>query len=69
MNMKDPKTKDMSEKCHYFGVFDGHGGKECSSFLKENLHKFVYLFFIQITNQKSFPSDPITALKGGFQEA
>ncbi|KAI4170208.1 MAG: hypothetical protein LQ343_005091 [Gyalolechia ehrenbergii] len=25
----------------YFGVFDGHGGTECSGFLKEKLHKFV----------------------------
>ncbi|KAL8937132.1 MAG: hypothetical protein Q9216_004579 [Gyalolechia sp. 2 TL-2023] len=25
----------------YFGVFDGHGGTECSGFLKEKLHEFV----------------------------
>lgn len=25
----------------YFGVFDGHGGAECSSFLKEQLHEYV----------------------------
>lgn len=25
----------------YFGVFDGHGGTECSGFLRERLHEFV----------------------------
>lgn len=25
----------------YFGVFDGHGGTECSGFLRENLHEYI----------------------------
>ncbi|KAF2735636.1 protein phosphatase 2c [Polyplosphaeria fusca] len=25
----------------YFGVFDGHGGNECSGFLMEELHKYI----------------------------
>lgn len=25
----------------YFGVFDGHGGAECSGFLRENLHAYI----------------------------
>ena len=25
----------------YFGVFDGHGGTECSDFLRESLHEYV----------------------------
>ncbi|MCJ1311525.1 hypothetical protein MMC25_005197 [Agyrium rufum] len=25
----------------YFGVFDGHGGTECSSFLKDSLHEYI----------------------------
>ena len=25
----------------YFGVFDGHGGTECSGFLREKLHEFI----------------------------
>ncbi|KAL8834982.1 MAG: hypothetical protein Q9170_003503 [Blastenia crenularia] len=25
----------------YFGIFDGHGGTECSGFLREKLHEFV----------------------------
>jgi protein phosphatase PTC6 len=25
----------------YYGVFDGHGGSECSEWLRENLHKYI----------------------------
>ncbi|KAL8976639.1 MAG: hypothetical protein Q9177_006811, partial [Variospora cf. flavescens] len=25
----------------YFGIFDGHGGTECSGFLKEKLHEYI----------------------------
>ncbi|MCJ1327736.1 hypothetical protein MMC10_004410 [Thelotrema lepadinum] len=25
----------------YFGVYDGHGGAECSDFLRESLHKYI----------------------------
>jgi protein phosphatase PTC6 len=25
----------------YFGIFDGHGGSECSEFLKDELHKYI----------------------------
>ncbi|RDW90189.1 PP2C family serine/threonine-protein phosphatase [Aspergillus mulundensis] len=25
----------------YFGIFDGHGGSECSTFLKETLHEYI----------------------------
>ena len=25
----------------YFGVFDGHGGNECSDFLREELHSYI----------------------------
>ncbi|KAL8782890.1 MAG: hypothetical protein Q9195_009538, partial [Heterodermia aff. obscurata] len=25
----------------YFGVFDGHGGTECSTFLRESLHEYI----------------------------
>ncbi|KAJ5983290.1 hypothetical protein N7481_005389 [Penicillium waksmanii] len=28
-------------KIFYFGIFDGHGGSECSTFLKENLHEYI----------------------------
>ena len=30
-------------KCSFFGIYDGHGGSACADFLRDNLHKFVYL--------------------------
>ena len=30
--------------CHFFAIYDGHGGKGCSSFLKENLYKNITEF-------------------------
>ena len=32
---------------YFFGIFDGHGGKGCSSFLQENLHKYIQDFSIE----------------------
>ena len=29
---------------YFFGIFDGHGGKGCSSFLQENLYKYIQNF-------------------------
>ena len=37
----DINNKNFS---HFFAIFDGHGGKGCSSFLKENLHKYITEF-------------------------
>ncbi|KAI9884834.1 MAG: CDP-diacylglycerol-inositol 3-phosphatidyltransferase [Watsoniomyces obsoletus] len=28
-------------QCFYFGVFDGHGGSDCSQFLREHLHLYI----------------------------
>jgi len=25
----------------FFGIYDGHGGSNCSDFLKNNLHKYI----------------------------
>ena len=37
---------DLNNKncCHFFAIYDGHGGKGCSSFLKENLYKNITEF-------------------------
>lgn len=49
----------------YFGIFDGHGGEEASSFARQNLVKFI-------TNQKDFWSnddeDIMRAIRVGFAE-
>ena len=32
------------ENFYFFGVYDGHGGSGCSTYLKNNLHKFIKNF-------------------------
>ena len=46
----------------YFSIFDGHAGKKCSDFLKQNLD--TYLF-----NSPYFPSDPVKAIRETFKKA
>ena len=48
--------------CSFFGLYDGHGGKTCSNFLRDNLHTFI----IQDSN---FPSNPEQAILNGFEKA
>ena len=42
----DNDKYDINNKncCHFFAIYDGHGGKGCSSFLKDNLHKNITEF-------------------------
>lgn len=49
-------------KLSYFGIFDGHGGETCSTFLKDNLHEFI-------KKDKNFPMDIKAAILGGFEKA
>ena len=28
-------------KLSYFSIYDGHGGKNCADYLKNNLHKLI----------------------------
>ncbi|KAF2124793.1 protein phosphatase-like protein 2c [Dothidotthia symphoricarpi CBS 119687] len=46
----------------YFGVFDGHGGAECSGFLREELHKYLedasQLFELESSLPKQTPNRP-----------
>ena len=35
---------DNQNFCHFFAIYDGHGGKGCSTFLKENLHQYITEF-------------------------
>lgn len=43
----------------YFSVFDGHGGKACSDFLRDNLHNYLF-------NSRYFPASPLQAIKEAF---
>lgn len=35
---------DKKDYCYYFGIYDGHGGNGCSTYLKENLHMNIKEF-------------------------
>ena len=37
-------NNDENDYFYFFGVYDGHGGKGCSFYLKDNLHKNVQEF-------------------------
>lgn len=60
------KPSDRKEEkwptCSFFGLYDGHGGKTCSNFLRDNLHSFI----IQDHN---FPQNPEQAILNGFGKA
>ena len=43
-NNKDKYDINNQNCCHFFAIYDGHGGKGCATFLKENLHKFITEF-------------------------
>lgn len=49
-------------KIAYFALFDGHNGTEVSSFLKDNLYKYIF-------NQPTFPEYPYIAIQTAFKEA
>ncbi|KAL9611058.1 MAG: hypothetical protein Q9167_004270 [Letrouitia subvulpina] len=38
---KSAESASGDPQVFYFGVFDGHGGTECSGFLREKLHEFI----------------------------
>ena len=46
----------------YFSIYDGHAGKKCSDFLRQNLD--TYLF-----NSPYFPSNPVKAIRETFKKA
>lgn len=65
VNMPLPSIKDNEEKkrtWHYFGIFDGHAGKKCAEFLKNN-------FFQILVQNKLFPEKISKALKEAFYDA
>ena len=59
---KNEKSKlKVFPKISYFGIFDGHGGENCSIFLQEN-----YLEFL--CEDKNFPFDMKSAIIGAFEK-
>ena len=61
INMNRPLNykKNRWPKVSFFGIYDGHGGKQCSEYLRDNLHKFI-------SNDISFPENIPQAIKNGF---
>jgi protein phosphatase 2C family protein 2/3 len=58
----DNKLIDKWPVSSFFSVYDGHMGKECCNFLRDNLHSYII-------NDDNFPSDPPQALIRGFARA
>ena len=61
------KPKEINDNINwpnisFFGVFDGHGGFQCSQFLRENLLKYICI-------NEYFPENIKEAIKFGFQKA
>jgi hypothetical protein len=61
--LKKPTNSKMKiwPKISYFAVFDGHGGEECSEFLKENFDKYLI-------ENKNFPMDIKLSMTETFQK-
>ena len=62
--IKKPHNKKMQQwpRISFFGVFDGHGGEACSSFLKHNFVNFII-------EDKSFPLDIREAILNAVEKA
>ena len=61
INMNRPINykKNRWPKVSFFGIYDGHGGKHCAEYLRDNLHKYI-------SNDNSFPENVPQAIKNGF---
>ena len=53
---------DYWPQAYFFGIFDGHAGTGCCSFLRDNLHKYI-------SQCEYFPSDPRKALYSSILRA
>ncbi|CAD6505692.1 BgTH12-01182 [Blumeria graminis f. sp. triticale] len=56
MNGADSASGDP--QVFYFGVFDGHGGSECSEFLKKRLHDYVECIALRYRMVSSLQVNP-----------
>jgi len=67
INMNKPKNYNIEikgkwPKVSFFAIYDGHGGKNCAEYLRDNLHKFI-------CNDINFPNNIPEAIKNGFLQA
>ena len=64
INMAKPKNyvKNYWPKTSFFGIYDGHGGNQCSEFLRDSLHKLIL-------NDENYPENVELAIKNGFKNA
>ena len=64
INMAKPKNygKNYWPKTSFFGIYDGHGGNQCSEFLRDSLHKLIL-------NDVNYPENVELAIKNGFKNA
>ena len=62
LNMAKPKNFNGKwPKISFFSIYDGHGGKKCSEYLRDNLHK-------NITENNFFPFNINEAIKFGIKK-
>ncbi|KAK5111443.1 hypothetical protein LTR62_004895 [Meristemomyces frigidus] len=62
------KSESGDPQVFYFGVFDGHGGSECSEFLRDRLHGYVEeaaLLFGMESSLKAETMDETDSTEGG----
>ncbi|CAG9335686.1 unnamed protein product [Blepharisma stoltei] len=64
LRVKNPTNQNRAlwPNCSFFGLYDGHGGKACSNFLRDNLHHYII-------NDPLFPDCPKQAILRGFSRA
>ena len=62
VNAQINKPTRVKHNISYFGIFDGHGGNKCSTFLYEHFHEYLF-------NSNFFPEDPIKAIRETFKKA
>ena len=62
INMNPPINCKNFPTISFFAIFDGHGGKQCAEYLRENLLKLICA-------NKNFPSDIMESIKEAFKIA
>ena len=67
INMNKPKNYNIEikgkwPKVSFFAIYDGHGGKNCAEYLRDNLHNFI-------CNDINFPNNISESIKNGFLKA